>query len=202
MQASLFKSKTQNLIPENGEVYYHGTLFNKAEAQASFLELNLKVAWEKERIQLFGKEILLPRRVAWYGEKEYKYRYSGVTKVAKIWNEEILKLKTLVESICRTHFNSCLLNYYPDGNSGMGWHSDDEESLTENSSIASLSFGAERKFSLKSKNGGSALSILLENGSLLEMKGSTQKHWLHCLPKSKKISEPRINLSFRLMKDQ
>jgi alkylated DNA repair dioxygenase AlkB len=109
----------------------------------------------------------------------------------------LLELKKIAEEITGATFNSCLLNLYHNGNEGMAWHSDDEKSLGKNTAIASFSFGAERKFSLKHKKSKEAVSIILENGSLLLMKGTTQDNWLHCLPKAKKINAPRINLTFR-----
>ena len=112
---------------------------------------------------------------------------------------ELATLKLLVEKLTNNSFNSCLLNLYHDGNEGMAWHSDDEKSLGKDSTIASISLGAEREFRLKHKRGEEKISVRLENGSLLVMKGSTQSHWLHCIPKSKKITTPRINLTFRSM---
>ncbi|MDQ6667858.1 MAG: alpha-ketoglutarate-dependent dioxygenase AlkB, partial [Thermoproteota archaeon] len=96
-----------------------------------------------------------------------------------------------------TKFNSCLLNLYHNGDEGIAWHSDDEKPLGENSIIASLSFGAERKFSFKHKQTKQTISVVLEHGSLLIMKDATQTNWVHSLPKSKKITRPRINLTFR-----
>ncbi len=190
-----------NLLPCLGEAVYHGPVLTEKEAKVYFAVLKDQIPWEKERLKIAGKGIQMQRMVAWFGDKNYHYSYSGTIKIALLWTHELLKLKTLAENICDEKYNSCLLNYYPDGNSGMGWHSDGEDSIVENSSIASLSLGAERKFSLKQKTGGNSISVLLENGSLLEMKGQTQNNWLHGLPKSKKITEPRINLTFRLMKE-
>ena len=113
------------------------------------------------------------------------------------FTKELLDLKVLVEKITEAKFNSCLLNLYHDGNEGMGWHSDDEKSLGANTTIASLSFGAERKFSLKHKQTKQTVSVVLQSGSLLVMKGSTQTNWLHSLPKTTIIRKPRINLTFR-----
>jgi alkylated DNA repair dioxygenase AlkB len=115
------------------------------------------------------------------------------------WTKELSELKQLVEKYAGTKFNSCLLNLYHNGNEGMGWHSDDEESLGKdnNNIIASLSFGAERKFSFKHKQTKQIVSVILEHGSLLVMRGATQSNWLHSLPKSKTITQPRINLTFR-----
>lgn len=103
----------------------------------------------------------------------------------------------MVEKTSGVSFNSCLLNLYHNGEEGMAWHSDDERSLGKNTTIASLSFGAERKFCFKHKITKTTVSIMLGNGSLLVMKGATQTNWLHSLPKTKKVSSPRINLTFR-----
>jgi alkylated DNA repair dioxygenase AlkB len=110
-------------------------------------------------------------------------------------------LRRKVEEHVGIKFNSCLLNLYHNGNEGMGWHSDDEESLGKNNTIASLSFGAERKFSFKHKHKQTkqTISLVLEHGSLLIMKDATQSNWLHSLPKSKNITQPRINLTFRII---
>ena len=115
------------------------------------------------------------------------------------WTRELVNLKQIIENLSKTKFNSCLLNLYHNGNEAIGWHSDDEKSIEENSSITSVSFGAERKFSFKHKQSNKIISVLLEHGSLLLMKDTTQKNWLHSLPKSKKITLPRINLTFRIM---
>ena len=127
------------------------------------------------------------------------YIYSNTEKKALPWTSELTKLKHVAENLSNTKFNSCLLNLYHDGNEGMGWHSDDEKSIEEHSTISSVSFGADRKFSFKHKQSKEIISILLEHGSLLLMKGQTQKNWLHSLPKSKNITLPRINLTFRRM---
>jgi alkylated DNA repair dioxygenase AlkB len=105
-----------------------------------------------------------------------------------------------IEKYTNQKYNACLLNYYHDGMEGMGWHADNEKEIVPNSSIASLSLGANRKFSFKHKISKETISIVLENGSLLEMKGALQKHWLHALPKTTKVVTPRINLTFRQMR--
>jgi len=137
------------------------------------------------------------RKVAWYGDSDYLYTYSNTTKQALTWTKELSDLKQRVEEVTGTKFNSCLLNLYHNGDEGIAWHSDDEKPLGENSIIASLSFGAERKFSFKHKHTKQTISVVLEHGSLLIMKDATQTNWLHSLPKSKKITRPRINLTFR-----
>ena len=145
----------------------------------------------------YGKRIITARRVAWYGDADYSYTYSGTTKTALAWTRELQALKYLIEGKTGTVFNSCLLNLYDDGSQGMAWHSDDEKSRGKNTTIASLSLGAERKFSLRHKRTVESVSIQLEDGSLMVMKGTTQTFWQHSVPKSAKITTPRINLTFR-----
>jgi alkylated DNA repair dioxygenase AlkB len=137
--------------------------------------------------------------VAWFGDAAYRYTYSGVTRTALAWTADLLALKTLVEERTRARFNSCLLNRYASGREGMAWHSDDEGSLGRDPVIASLSFGAQRRFAFRHKRDGHGVELILEHGSLLVMAGATQHHWQHALPKSAKIDGERINLTFRRM---
>ena len=186
-----------NLLPCDGTVNYYGPVLGHDEAQRYFEILSNNVPWKNDEAVIFGKHLVTARKVAWYGDSDYFYTYSGTTKKALAWNAELRALKAMVEKLSGASFNSCLLNLYHDGNEGMAWHSDDEKSLGRNTSIASVSFGAERKFCFKHKETGGTVTVALENGSLLVMKDSTQTHWLHSLPKSKKIKIPRINLTFR-----
>lgn len=189
----------ENLLPFDGIVTYHGRIFNQKESHYYFEKLMNNIAWEQEHVFMFGKSLTIARKVAWYGDKAYQYTYSKTSKHALIWTKELAELKAIVEKTTGDSFNSCLLNLYHNGNEGMGWHSDNENTIVNNSTIASLSFGAERKFSFKHKEKLEKREIILENGSLLSMKNETQKFWLHQLPKSKKVTQPRINLTFRKM---
>jgi alkylated DNA repair dioxygenase AlkB len=186
-----------NLLYRDGIVNYYGKIMTSLEANRYFELLSNNILWENDKAIIFGKSIVTKRKVAWYGDTEYLYTYSNSTKQALSWTKELLGLKQMIENVSGSNYNSCLLNLYHNGNEGMAWHSDDEESLGKNNNIASLSLGAERKFLFKHKLTKQTVSILLEHGSLLVMKGSTQTNWLHSLPKSKKISQPRINLTFR-----
>jgi alkylated DNA repair dioxygenase AlkB len=188
-----------NLLHKDGTVNYYPNVLTHDDANRYFDLLLQKVVWENDEIIIFGKHLVTNRKVAWYGDSDYLYTYSNTTKQALPWTKELLELKQIVEKLAETKFNSCLLNLYHSGNEGMGWHSDDEESIQPNSTIASLSLGAERKFSFKHKQTKQTISIVLEHGSLLIMKDATQAYWLHSLPKSKTISGPRINLTFRTM---
>ena len=187
------------IINNDGLVIYYGKVMDKDEADAYLENLLDTIKWKNDEAIIFGRHIITKRKVAWYGDDGYSYKYSGTTKQALSWTPQLLELKKLTEKLTGESFNSCLLNLYHDGSEGMAWHSDDEKSLGKDSAIASLSFGAERKFSLKHRVSKETHSVLLENGSLLMMKGATQSNWLHSLPKSKKILEPRVNLTFRRM---
>lgn len=193
---------TTNLLPVDGIVIYYGKIFNQQQSQYYLDRLLKTIEWKNDEAIIFGRHIITKRKVAWYANNGYEYTYSNRSKIALPWTKELLELKKLVDGITGTSFNSCLLNLYHNGDEGMAWHSDDEKTLEKDSPIASLSFGAERSFSLKHKQTKQTISLLLENASLLEMKGTTQKYWLHCLPKSKKVTEPRVNLTFRIMESK
>lgn len=186
-----------NLLPHDGEVYYYGKVLKQQEAQEYLGILLNTIEWKHDEALIFGKLIITKRKVAWYGDAGFSYTYSNIVRHALPWTKELLELKKITESITGATYNSCLMNLYHNGDEGVSWHSDDEETLGKYSAIASFSFGAERKFSFKHKRSKESASILLENGSLLVMKGSTQINWLHSLPKTKKINKPRVSLTFR-----
>ncbi len=186
-----------NLLPYDGIVNYYGLITKPQESQKFYHKLVENIVWKNDEAVMFGKHIITKRKVAWYGDESFEYTYSNKTKKALNWTKELIILKKLVEKHSSESYNSCLLNLYHDGSEGMAWHSDGEKDLKRNGAIASMSFGAERKFAFKHKNSKETVSLILENGSLLVMKGETQSHWLHRLPPTKKVKTPRINLTFR-----
>lgn len=186
-----------NLLPGEGIVNYYGKLMSASEANAMAQALLDRIEWRNDEAVIYGKRIITKRKVAWYGEEAFSYTYSNTTKTALPWTPELLFLKNLAEKHSGETYNSCLLNLYHDGSEGMAWHSDGEKDLRKNGAIASLSFGAERKFCFKHKKSGEKIDVFLEAGSLLVMKGETQTHWLHRLPPTTKVHQPRINLTFR-----
>lgn len=193
-------STDDNLLPYDGEVIYHGLLLDAKECERFYNALLEKVEWYHDKSVIYGKEITTKRKVAWYGSQPFEYTYSGVTRVASDWFDELLALKQLIELYTDSMYNSCLLNLYHSGDEGMSWHSDEETQLVEESSIACLSLGAQRRFDFKHKTTHEKKSFELANGSLIEMKGETQKHWLHQIPTTTKVQTPRISLTFRQMK--
>jgi alkylated DNA repair dioxygenase AlkB len=188
---------TTNILPFDGEVNYYGVILSKEKANEYYTYLLHKIDWMNDQAIIFGKLITTKRKVAWYGDKAFPYTYSNTTKTALPWTETLLKLKAIAELKSGETYNSCLLNLYHNGSEGMAWHSDGEKDLKKNGAIGSMSFGAVRKFAFKHKNSAKKIDIILENGSLLIMKGETQTHWVHRLPPTKKVISPRINLTFR-----
>ena len=189
--------KNLNLLPTDGIVNYYGKIQSNTTADKYFHHLLNDIQWKNDEVVIYGKRIITKRKVSWYGDENYDYTYSNTTKKALKWTNQLIELKSIVEEKSGSKFNSCLLNLYHNGEEGMSWHSDDEKELKENYTIASVSFGAERKFVFKHKQTKDKIELILEHGSLLLMKDETQKHWMHSLPKTKKVLNPRVNLTFR-----
>ena len=187
----------ENLLPQDGILIYRPDFIGPDEAQVFLETLTKTIDWENHSIMMFGRLVPVPRKTAWYGDKEYKY--SGVLNIPLPWTKELYDLKEMSEEACETSFNSVLLNLYRDGNDHMGWHADDEKSLGENPVIASISFGEERKFGLKHRFDKTVkpVSIKLGSGSLIIMKGEMQEYWHHRIHPTKKSKGARINLTFR-----
>lgn len=195
----LFQSDkpNQNLLPYDGFVAYHGQVYSANEANSLEKKLGRTLNWQNDQAIIYGKLVTTKRKVAWYGDQPYDYKYSNITKKAIFWTPELLEIKLHIEQLTNESFNSCLANLYHDGTEGMAYHSDGEKDLKKHGAIASVSFGAERFFHFKHKETKEKIAIFLQHGSLLIMKDQTQDHWLHRLPPSTKIKKPRINLTFR-----
>jgi alkylated DNA repair dioxygenase AlkB len=168
---------------------------------ALFEQLSEVIAWREESIQLFGKRYLQPRLLAWYGDSEASYRYSGIRHEPLPWIPVLDELRQRVEALSGARFNSVLANLYRNERDSMGLHADDEPELGRRPTIASLSLGEERVFRLKhrSRKDLAPLRLTLPSGSLLVMRGETQQHWKHEIPKQTRPCGPRINLTFRLV---
>ena len=109
----LFNSNEKtNILPYDGNVEYYGQILSNKDAVFYFETLFETVEWEHDEAVIMGKRIITKRKVSWYGNSVYSYTYSGVTKQSKIWTEELLILKSVVEEITGSTFNSCLLNLY------------------------------------------------------------------------------------------
>ncbi|MEM8593930.1 MAG: alpha-ketoglutarate-dependent dioxygenase AlkB [Pseudomonadota bacterium] len=193
-----------NRLPCDGIVHYLGPIFNQDQATEYFNQLLANIPWQHDQVVHANTVITTRRQMALYGDTPFQYTYSGITRTALTWNNTLLALKQRIEEITNSHYNACLLNRYDSGKDRMSWHSDNEHELVPKASIASLSLGSVRRFSFKHKRSPDAaaniINIMLENGSLLIMKGDTQSHWLHQLPPTESVCTPRINLTFRQMR--
>jgi len=187
---------SENGLPRDGQAYLFEHFLSQAQADELFLALMRNVAWEQRTIRLFGREIPQPRLIAWYGDPGCRYRYSGLTLEPRAWLPDLRALRMRVQASCSTEFNSALLNLYRDGRDSMGWHRDDEPELGPE--IASVSLGATRGFRFQHARIKSArVTLPLHSGSLMWMRGETQLHWKHALPKQPGIHAARINITFR-----
>lgn len=155
--------------------------------------------WRAEAITVWGKRHLQPRLIAWYGDADLPYCYSGMTLAPMPWTGLLTELRTAVEHATGCSFNSVLLNFYRDQNDSVGLHSDDEKELGANPAIASLSLGESRTFTLKHKFNKALkpLKLRLTDGHLLLMAGATQRNWVHGINKESRPCGPRVNLTFR-----
>ena len=180
----------------DADIVYFRDAFTAAEAAAHLEALLDGIDWRSERISLFGRRVRVPRLTYWVGDAAYSY--SGLTHEPAPWPDVVAPVRARAEEIAGQRFNGVLLNLYRDGADSMGWHADDEPELGPRPVIASVSFGAVRRFRLKRKDrGGETVSVDLEPGSLRLMGGTTQRHWLHEVPKTKRPVGPRVNLTFR-----
>lgn len=173
--------------------------FNERESNRYLKSLIDKTLWQQDSLRIAGKEVLIPRLQCWMGDQDSNYSYSGIRLQPKPWSEDVLNIKTRIESLTEHKFNSVLLNYYRNGQDSVSWHADDEKELGDKPVIASISFGAVRKFQFRAKfgNGVQKFNMELRNGSFLLMGDTLQNHWLHQLPKVSGLKKPRINLTFR-----
>jgi alkylated DNA repair dioxygenase AlkB len=185
-------------IPD-ADVFYLSDVLRSPERDTILGRLIADVRWRREKIVVWGKTYLQPRLIAWYGDPGSSYTYSGITLNPLPWEALLLELKNLVESTSGSIFNSVLINYYRDQRDSMGLHSDDEPELGARPILASLSLGQERTLTLKHKftKEVSPVKIRLASGSLLLMKGDTQRFWKHGIEKETRPCGPRVNLTFR-----
>ncbi len=188
---------THNLLPKDGVVLFYPNILSQVQSVEFLKALKGHIEWRHDEAVIYGKKIVTRRKVAWYGDRPFAYTYSRTTKTALYWTPALQELKTIVEKVSGETYNSCLLNLYHNGTEGMAWHSDGEAEMKKNGAIASLSLGAERKFSFRHKFTKEKMDLILPNGSLLVMKDVTQSFWQHCLPVSKRVQQARINLTFR-----
>jgi alkylated DNA repair dioxygenase AlkB len=202
MQTELFAAREasacwQPLALAGASVWLRQAVLPAADGHALLDELVRSVPWRRDRVRMFGKQHALPRLQQWYGEPGRVYTWSGIEMQPLAWTRPLARLRALVQRATARELDAVLVNYYRDGNDTVGWHADDEPELGPTPFIASLSLGATRDFVLRRVAGGERVTIALEHCSLLVMAGDTQRNWQHALPRRKRVSGPRINLTFR-----
>jgi alkylated DNA repair dioxygenase AlkB len=191
----------QAIIARDGEVGLYNDYLDEKTAGTFFAIFKNTIAWRQDAIRIYGRSVDIPRLTAWYAVAGKSYRYSGITLQPQSWTCDLLVLREQLQQFLEADFNSVLLNYYRNGNDRVGWHSDDERDLAKNSTIAAISLGTARRFLIRHKHHKEEkIELMLKAGSLLIMQGSTQQYWQHCVPPAKRIAEPRISLTFRMIR--
>lgn len=202
MQGSFFEepSSGKEIILKDGELAYYPQFINAEESDFLMQTLLNTINWKQESLVMYGKKVPFPRLMAWYGDSVAPYSFSGNTFIPQPWTRELLQIKNRIEPVAGQTFNSVLLNLYRSGNDSMGWHADDEQELGPNPVIASMNFGATRRFLLRYKTDHHLkYEIALQHGSLLIMKGTLQQYWEHQVPKTAIQLSGRVNLTFRFI---
>ena len=201
MQHDLFEAENPQLwqLDDYSRLTLYHDLFPQHVAQEFFEILSADIAWVQNDIVIAGQTKKIPRLNAWYGDSDAPYQYSGTRFTPLPWLPALLEIRKRVEEQAETTFNSVLANLYRDGNDSVAWHTDNEPELGRNPAIASVSFGQTRRFQIKHRTNKSIprLDLDLPDNSLLLMGGEVQRHWIHCVPKTRKPCTPRINLTFR-----
>lgn len=201
-QSNLFEDKKlESLGLPRADVQLWKAWLDQEKAEAIFDALIKETQWEQPDIRIAGRTLKIPRLQSWHGDADAVYEYSAQVFHPQAWTSPLLELKQKLLDDCGLNFNSVLVNLYRDGNDSVSWHADDERELGEAPSIASISLGATRKFSLKpvyvDAPTRKSQSIDLHSGDLLLMQGDTQKNWHHAVPKTSRPCSARINLTFR-----
>ena len=197
---SLFPSDKITFDLQDAEIEYYPNFFSSVKANELFLKLQNEIPWQQDNITVFGKTHPQPRLTALFGNEGKPYGYSNIIMQPHAWSPLVMFIKNEIEKICSENFTTVLLNNYRTGQDSNGWHADNEKELGRNPIIASVSFGAERVFQLKHNKLELKQNITLQQGSLLIMSGTTQHCWKHQIPKTKKEIQPRINLTFRIIR--
>lgn len=181
-------------------VTYHKNYLASFEADGLLAWMSNMGSWETETPIIFGKPRTVKRKTCAFGDKGTSYGYSGMRKIPRAWPLAVEAVRARLAKDTNTNFNFALANLYPDGEAGIGAHSDDEPDLMEGCPIVGVSLGATRDFVLTTKEGKRVASIPLEHGSAVIMWMDTQKHYKHALPPRKRSKNLRVSLTFRVMK--
>ncbi len=186
----------------DAKVTFYQNFFDSQKSDEVFQILLNEINWRQDKMKLYGREINLPRKTAWYGDRGKSYTFSGIHLNPEPWTPTLLQVKDCIEKVAEVQFNCVLLNLYRHGNDGISWHTDAEPELGENPVIGSVSFGGARRFMFRYRQDHELKAeVELTHGSFLLMAGETQHFWQHQIPKTLRRVEPRINLTFRMIID-
>lgn len=201
MTPDLFRNapELERFTVADGDISFAPSIELHKDREELLRELITDTPWRHESVTIWGKTHPQPRLIAWYGDSDRKYSYSGISLDPLPWTQTLADLRHTVEGLAGETFNSVLLNYYRNHRDSMGFHSDDERELGPTPIIASLSLGATRTFILKHKTRRDLKPVRLDlpSGSLIVMKGGTQKFWKHGIDKQTTPCGSRVNLTFR-----
>lgn len=190
-----------SVLPHSQAVLYYPNFIPTTISITAYQTLTKKLTWAQYPIRMFGKTLLQPRLIAWYGDKGVHYQYAQTELLADGWHSLLAQWRQQLETFVQTSFNCVLANYYRDGQDSMGWHSDDEPALGTQPIIASISLGATRRLQFRHRqNYQQKAHIDLTSGSLLIMKGNSQTDWQHQIAKTKRVQTGRINLTYRYIR--
>jgi len=201
----------KDLKLEKGNTRYYPHLMTSQESHKYYQILEKLPHWEKREIIVANRVCHQNRYSCYFAtDLNLNYRYSGTNNAGHLFTPELLEIKKKVEDLLENKwkFNYCLLNFYPNGLSNIGMHSDDERDLE--GPIASISLGALRNFdfhpvewAFKVDNAKARLPpkerIRLGDGSMVLMGGDTQRYWKHGIPVESSVERGRINLTFRVV---
>ena len=187
----------QQFLPFDGTATLFKNFLSAEFAAQAFNQIETENDWEQPEITIFGNTVLEPRLSTWHNELGEGYKYSGVMRRAQPFSELLSDIRNRCAEVTNATFNSVLVNFYRNGQDGLGWHSDNEACNGLEPTIASVSLGATRRFDMRHRKTGETIKIDLESGSLLVMAGKSQQCWVHQVAKTKRVHEPRINLTFR-----
>ena len=187
----------QQFLPFDGTATLYHDFLDAQFAMRAFNQIRDESQWEQPEITIFGNTVLEPRLSTWHNELGEGYKYSGVMRRAQPFSKTLSDIRKRCSEVTNTPFNSALVNFYRNGQDGVGWHSDNEACNGPEPTIASVSLGATRRFDMRHRKTGETIKIQLESGSLLVMAGKSQHCWVHQVAKTKRVNEPRINLTFR-----
>ncbi len=188
---------TSELLPFDGTATLYEGFLDFEFASRAFNQIRDESDWEQPEITIFGNTVLEPRLSTWHNELGEGYKYSGVMRRAQPFSKMLSEIRDRCAGVTGTRFNSALVNFYRNGQDGVGWHADNEACNGREPTIASVSLGATRRFDMRHRKTGETIKIQLESGSLLVMAGKSQQCWVHQVAKTKRVHEPRINLTFR-----